>query len=652
MPSAVRPTNVARVSMLMQTDLLMNSIRTNSVDLLKVQNQLATGLKLARPSDSPGEATTIMHLDSSLERHEQYLRNTEFADGFLAATDSALGQAVALVQEAYSLALESIGMGADDAGRASNAQMVDQIIKQLVTISNTEYRGSYIFAGHNGTEMPFTLSDGGVLFSGSLTEMQTRVADDSQVDFSVDADETFGALSQRIVGIEDLNPDVTADTLLSDLNGYLDQGIRRGGITISDGINSDTIDLSDCVTLGDVINKINNVTPATTTAALNAAADGLQITSTLGGANVTVVEVGSGTMARDLGIFDNTGSGATLTGQDVDARLTPATPVTALAGGAGIDNISGLRITNSLVGDVGVINIAAARTMEDILNAVNNAGIGVRAVINAGGTGINVYNLLSGSEMRIGENGGTTATDLGIRSLHDATPLSQLNYGRGVHTEPGQNDIEVYVDGASAFSVNLDSATTIQDVINLINAAAVAAGVPNIQADLASVGNGIEITDSLSAATGLQIITHPDNQSGYFTARELGLDKSVGGPTLTGDDVNAVKPQGLFTNLLTLRDAMLSNDNSAISNAAGVVEQDRQELSNMRGRVGSQMRALQDRRNQIEDHMIAMRTLRSDIQDIDFTEAITRYQNLYTALQGNLITGSQLTNVSLLDFLS
>ncbi|MCP4707765.1 MAG: hypothetical protein GY869_04000, partial [Planctomycetes bacterium] len=113
MPSSVRPTNVARVSMLMQTDLLMSSIRSNSVDLLKVQNQLATGLKLARPSDSPGEATTIMHLDGALERQKQYLSNTDFADGYLATTDSALGQSVTLVQEAYTLALESIGLGAD-----------------------------------------------------------------------------------------------------------------------------------------------------------------------------------------------------------------------------------------------------------------------------------------------------------------------------------------------------------------------------------------------------------------------------------------------------------------------------------------------------------------------------------------------------------
>ena len=103
--------------------------------------------------------------------------------------------------------------------------------------------------------------------------------------------------------------------------------------------------------------------------------------------------------------------------------------------------------------------------------------------------------------------------------------------------------------------------------------------------------------------------------------------------------------------MIALHDALVANDDAAITAAAEALEQDRQALSNMRGTVGSQMRSLQDRKAQLEDNIIAMRTLRSDIQDVDFTEAITRYQNLFTALQGNLITGGQLTNTSLLDFL-
>ena len=63
------------------------------------------------------------------------------------------------------------------------------------------------------------------------------------------------------------------------------------------------------------------------------------------------------------------------------------------------------------------------------------------------------------------------------------------------------------------------------------------------------------------------------------------------------------------------------------------------------------MRALEDRKIQMEDNIVSLETLRSDIRDIDFTEAITRYQNLYTAMQANMTTGNQLANLSLLDFL-
>ena len=234
--------------MLMRTDLLMNSIRTNSVDMLKVQNQLATGLKLARPSDSPAEATTIMHLDNLLERYQQYSSNIGYASDFLAASDSALGQAVNLAQEAYSLALESVGQGTTDDGRAANAEMIDQIIQQLVTVANTTSRGSYIFAGQNTTRAPFESADGGVLFTGSLSAMQTRVADDNIIDFSIDGNLTFGAVSSEVVGFADLNPDITTETLLSDLNGAMNEGIRRGSIILSDGTSSSTITTGCCST--------------------------------------------------------------------------------------------------------------------------------------------------------------------------------------------------------------------------------------------------------------------------------------------------------------------------------------------------------------------------------------------------------------------
>ena len=85
----------------------------------------------------------------------------------------------------------------------------------------------------------------------------------------------------------------------------------------------------------------------------------------------------------------------------------------------------------------------------------------------------------------------------------------------------GDTDIEIVVDETLptevSFTVNLDTAETVQDVINLINAAATAAGA-TIQAGLAAVGNGIALTDTSSTATPLSVRTI--NLSDYFTAAE------------------------------------------------------------------------------------------------------------------------------------
>ena len=89
MPSSVRPTNTPRVTMLMQSSLLMNSIRSGSVDMLKAQNQLTTGLKIGRPSDSPALCSSIMHLDSALEQQSQYLKNIQQAGSTLGFSDAA-----------------------------------------------------------------------------------------------------------------------------------------------------------------------------------------------------------------------------------------------------------------------------------------------------------------------------------------------------------------------------------------------------------------------------------------------------------------------------------------------------------------------------------------------------------------------------------
>ena len=218
--------------------------------------------------------------------------------------------------------------------------------------------------------------------------------------------------------------------------------------------------------------------------------------------------------------------------------------------------------------------------------------------------------------------------------------------------------IRVLARDGTTYDVALDTAQTVRDVIDLINAQTgcvldVDGNVTisgTIDVTMAATGNGIELTDNTGGGGDLSVTTISHNNS--FVAADLGLAKSVSGAVLTGDDVNPVKANGLFSNLIALRDALSSGDVPAIVAAGEAVKVDQDRLIAAHGQVGSQVKALEDRRSRVEDNMLALETLRSDIRDIDFTEAITNYNNLYTALQASLQTGGVMSNTSLLDFLS
>ena len=107
-----------------------------------------------------------------------------------------------------------------------------------------------------------------------------------------------------------------------------------------------------------------------------------------------------------------------------------ASAVTRDGSGQSLDLKSGLQITNG--GQTFTIdNLSTCKTVEDVLNAIN-ANSGLLAEINDAKDGINIRSRDSGADFMIGENGGSTASQLGLRTFTENTPLDDLNYGQGV----------------------------------------------------------------------------------------------------------------------------------------------------------------------------------------------------------------------------
>jgi flagellin-like hook-associated protein FlgL len=325
---------------------------------------------------------------------------------------------------------------------------------------------------------------------------------------------------------------------------------------------------------------------------------------------------------------------------------------TAGGSGAPLDQTSGLRIVTG--GQVYVVDLSTAQTVEDLLNAINSSGAGVLAQINEQGTGINVRARVSGTDFTIGENGGTTATQLGIRSISLTTPLSELNHGRGIGQATG-DDFTILRSDGSSFAVDLGSSLTVADVLAAINNnAANLNPATKVTAQLAAVGNGIELVDASSGPGQLQV----QAIFGSSAAIDLGLvakgqttSAPPVGATLTGAEINPQEVEGVFNTLLRLMAAIESNDLGDIERAMALLDQDYDRINLTRAEVGFRGRNLESLKNRIDDETNQVQDALSQDIDTDYAAAISELTARQAALEASLRLSAQVSQLTLLNFL-
>ena len=643
---AIGPINITRVSHNMRSLSLFESLQRGQVTLYDEQNRVASGRRYLSPSDDPASAAQVLRMTEILDQREQLVLNVRHGDNLLMAADTALTEANNLLVEAHSIASQHLGTLSDAEQRQAAAELVSAIIDQLVNVGNREYMGRYIFAGRNSGSQPFTYATGGIAYTGDAGQLSVRVGEQELDDVSFSGDAVFGALSGRVGGLVDLNPGLRPETRLEDLDGANQKGIRREHLILVEegGAGRFLVDLTEADTMADVVDFINEAATAAGAALTASLTDtGLEITP--GGYAVSVTDTSTGLIASDLGILTPVAQTDPITGADLNVRVTATTPISELMAGAGVDLTDSILIRNGA--DEVLVELSGAETVQDVLNLINNARVNVRAVINEEGTGIEVINLVSGTSMSIGENGGLTATALGIRSLDRDTPLSELNDGRGVETKEGEDDIRITAKDGSTVDVNLDGAETIGDVIDLINAAATAAGVA-IEAGLALVGNGIRIQDTTGGAGDLAV-----SRLNYsYAIDDLGLERVARGANteVVSEDTNGVRADSVLSALYDLEHALRADDELGITLAADRLNEFMDDFLEARGVIGARSKGFSDRLTQMEDATYATQEYVSKLRDLDYTEAITRFQSAQVALQASLMTGSRLMSLSLMDY--
>ena len=199
--------------------------------------------------------------------------------------------------------------------------------------------GANVTASISSNGMSITITDNNASPTGPLTISDT----------SGTAAAELGIAGSRPLSSftgDELNPDVTSTTLISDLYGG--SGISLNDIIVRNGAASATVTFTGATTVADVLTALN-ASPANVTAALNSTGTAITITSNDPATVAYAVESGSGNTAELLGI----GGGRNLI--PILQRLEQAmllNDVTAIVGL--VDNLnSSVDTTTALRGQVG-----------------------------------------------------------------------------------------------------------------------------------------------------------------------------------------------------------------------------------------------------------------------------------------------------------
>ncbi|MBL8855125.1 MAG: flagellar filament capping protein FliD [Planctomycetaceae bacterium] len=330
------------------------------------------------------------------------------------------------------------------------------------------------------------------------------------------------------------------DTLLSSLNNGNGVAFKSGNaaisISLADGGANVDVNFGTSTTLGQVVDLINAAAPTRVQAQISASGDRLEILDLTSGSGTFTVNNGIGsTAATDLGINGN-GSGGTLNGKKIQAGLDTVL-LSRLGGGQGLGTLGVLSITDRNGGSANV-NLSTATTLDDVLNAINNAvGISVQAVLNENKTGFEIRDESGGSGTLTIANGGDglqTATKLRIaqattsnaaksqaldlQSVNRNTKLSDFRNG----ITNGSFLIKNSQGVSAAVNLSVLGASTIGDVLDAVNSLGI-----GVQASINDEGNGIRLVDTAGG-------------TGTFTINDVGNGQAAAqlGIAGTGTDQN------------------------------------------------------------------------------------------------------------------
>lgn len=153
----------------------LETLQKRQQDLALAQERLTSGKRVLKASDDPAAAARAERALAGELRADTSQRAVDASRVAMTLTETALGDADELLQQAREALVAAGNASYSDQERAGLAQKLKGIRDQLLAVANrTDGAGTYLFAGQGTTVAPFLDAPGGVVYQAVAGEQRTE----------------------------------------------------------------------------------------------------------------------------------------------------------------------------------------------------------------------------------------------------------------------------------------------------------------------------------------------------------------------------------------------------------------------------------------------------------------------------------------------
>jgi flagellar hook-associated protein 3 FlgL len=185
-----------RVTPQITVSQLLKQTMTHTANISKLQQQIASGQRISKPSDDPLGTKTILSRMGLVAQFETQQRSLNTAADRLNQANTELLSVSDLLVQARDIASQARS-ALDESELRNFASQIDTILTQVRNTGNAQFDGQYLFSGDTANTPPYSESGSDFTYQGSTSSLNVSFFGKGSLEVVYSGERVFGSTDRQ-----------------------------------------------------------------------------------------------------------------------------------------------------------------------------------------------------------------------------------------------------------------------------------------------------------------------------------------------------------------------------------------------------------------------------------------------------------------------